>query len=90
MVLVELAQRGHEDYVSNWLRNLITDTYLNIFFSKSNYWDYAVFQWPDARLTSALMFISIDFRQQFQVWLEVEFYMPATKAVEYLSELFGT
>jgi len=32
---------------------LFTDTYLNILFSKSNYWNYAVFQWSDARLTSA-------------------------------------
>ena len=32
---------------------MFTDTYLNILFSKSNYWNYAVFQWSDARLTSA-------------------------------------
>jgi len=33
--------------------------------------------------------MSVDFRQQFLVWLEVKFYMPATKAVEDLPELFG-
>ena len=47
------AQLFHFDWVWYVRGLLFTDTYLNILFSKSNYWNYAVFQWSDARLTSA-------------------------------------
>ena len=48
------AQLFHFDWVWYVRGLLFTDTYLNILFSKSNYWNYAVFQWSDARLTSAM------------------------------------
>lgn len=47
------AQIFHFDWVWYVRGLLFTDTYLNILFSNSNYWYYAVFQRSDARLTSA-------------------------------------
>jgi hypothetical protein len=51
---------------------MFTDTYLNIVFSKSNYWNYTVFPWSDARLTSAgcdteAVSESVSLKAQFRV-----------------------